>query len=99
MRVEKITGDRQDVEAAEDDGRRDRQLAARLAVFASGGAFSFIDLFQNALCCLDITAAGLGEYYLTACSDQKLGAEVRFKVRNLSTDRRERYPYPFTLQG
>jgi hypothetical protein len=79
------------MQASEDEGRRDDELALGCRIFPRRRAFRLAHLFENAPACGDIGFPRLGEGKLPGGAMQQPGSQVRFQLRHLAAHCGERH--------
>lgn len=81
----------ENVEAAEEDGRRHDQFAARRVEFACGEALRLVDVIENAASRRYILRADVGQRHLPGRADEEPRAEVALQLVDFAADRGERH--------
>ncbi len=82
---------RDDVQAAEHDGRGEDQLAARRTVFAGGCALGLGDVIEDAPAGLEILPPGVGQRHPPGRAGEELHAEALLELGDLPAHGRERH--------
>src|ERR1700722_8413526 len=90
MLAQHTVDDRQHVQPAEDNGRRNLQGAARLRVFAAGPPFGAVDVLQYLLAAFQIELALLGQAKRSRRAQKQGQTELVFELRHRAGNDRGR---------
>src|ERR1700686_1397381 len=90
MFAQHTADDRQHVQPAEDNRRRDLQGAARLRIFAADSPFGAVDVLQYLLAAFQIELASLGQAKRSRRAQKQGQTELVFELRDRASNDRGR---------